>query len=344
MDFPDKEKRKRFSLKASKFVEDETLSDDADHDDILSRKIIKFLKNKGDKRRESRSTSNYKNKYLEEHSSEQAARFQKILEKKTNKAKVKCFACGGNGHIAMAFVGLVATSDESDDEEPDLEEVLHQYIKLSENSKDLKQKNQLLNDQVEFLKKELSRSETSFQSQLEASENSRVSLLEKIEFMEEKCQEQADIVESVNEEKANLVNELELLKDKASSMITSEKKLNNLLTMGRSFDDKRGLGYIGENAFKGEHVTKFVKDSTQQNSDFIHPISNESKPRLKKFVHVCHFCGTLGHIKPRCNKLRKAILNSRIRSVKHFKGATNSSKHISLSSSNGRMKKVWRMK
>lgn len=81
-----------------------------------------------------------------------------------------------NEYGVVVLVGLVATDDESESEEPDLEEVMQQYIVFSEASKLLKQTNQNLVAQVDKLTEVISRIEARFQSQFEAGDAVRKSL------------------------------------------------------------------------------------------------------------------------------------------------------------------------
>lgn len=61
-------------------------------------------------------------------------------------------------------------------------------------------------------------------------------------------------------EKACLIYELEQMKTKASCEFSSGEKLDNLLTIGKKFGDKSGLGYISGSTSKLEHG-KFMKGS-----------------------------------------------------------------------------------
>ncbi|CAL8163887.1 unnamed protein product [Prunus armeniaca] len=48
--------------------------------------------------------------------------------------------------------------------------------------------------------------------------------------------------------------------------------------------------------------TKFVKSSS--------PIEPSTALEVKKFIIICHFGGTRGHIRPRFNKLRNEFVHS----------------------------------
>jgi len=78
--------------------------------------------------------------------------------------------------------------------------------------------------------------------------------------------------------------------------------LNKILNFGKSFGDRRGLGYEGKNSSKGmvPKETMFV------------PASVPSVVRTRT-IPVCHYCGIKGHIKPHCHKLGYFGLNRRKR-------------------------------
>ncbi|XP_061999200.1 uncharacterized protein LOC133716513 [Rosa rugosa] len=277
MELPDEMKSKSIALKVKKDIEDEsTDEEDADEDEI-------DLKSK-----------NKRNKAMNVTWSD--SEDDSMLESDSE---------------VVALVGLTTTGDESEVEEFDLEEVMQQYIMLSEASKELKKRNLELSNEVENLKTDISRTEAGFQSQLEASDAVRKSLVEDFQSLQQKYQERCDKVEELKTEKACLLYELEQMKTKAGCNSSSGEKLENILMIGKKFGDKHGLGYDAESSSKGEHVTKFVKSSDHSSSQSTFPVREEPKPMLKNFVPVCHHCGKRGHIRPRCNQLRKNSSNDK---------------------------------
>ncbi|XP_040364450.1 uncharacterized protein LOC121049999 [Rosa chinensis] len=243
MELPNEMKSKSIALKVKKDIEDEsTDEEDVDEDeiDLVTRKFRKFLKDRKSKRSESRSDSSSKNTRVREKPGNKILRFERASEKRTNNAP-KCFACEGFGHIAskcantlkksknkqnkamnvtwsdsdddsvlesdskvVALVGLTTTDDEYEVEEFDLEEVMQQYIMLSEASKELKKRNLELSNEVENLNTDISRTEAGFQSQLEAGDAVRKSLVEDFQSIQPKYQERCDKVEELKTEKACL--------------------------------------------------------------------------------------------------------------------------------------------
>ncbi|XP_062021283.1 uncharacterized protein LOC133737807 [Rosa rugosa] len=277
MELPDEMKSKSIALKVKKDIEDEsTDEEDADEDEI-------DLKSK-----------NKRNKAMNVTWSD--SEDDSMLESDSE---------------VVALVGLTTIGDESEVEEFDLEEVMQQYIMLSEASKELKKRNSELSNEVENLKTDISRIEAGFQSQLEASDAVRKSLVEDFQSLQQKYQERCDKVEELKTEKACLLYELEQMKAKAGCDSSSGEKLESILMIGKKFGDKHGLGYDAESSSKGEHVTKFVKSSDHSSSQSTFPVLEEARPMLKNFVPVCHHCGKRGHIRPRCNQLRKNSWNDK---------------------------------
>ena len=68
--------------------------------------------------------------------------------------------------------------------------------------------------------------------------------------------------------------------------------------LGKSNRDKSGLGFVSGNCSSQGNKTVFVKSK-----DPLNPASLELT-RSQRFVPTCHFCGVIGHIRPRCRKLR----------------------------------------
>ncbi|XP_024200413.1 uncharacterized protein LOC112203720 [Rosa chinensis] len=282
MEIPGEKKMKSMAIKAVKNVKDDVLNDedDADETALLTRQFTKFLKNKKARGNDYKSDSSSRFTKNQDFSGDKSAKFQRSIEKRMKNGP-KCFACDGNGHIAsecantlkkvktgqnkamnaswsdsdsedditvdnetgaIALIGLVNTIDESDDE-PDIEEVLHQYIVLFEASKELKQRNHSLVEQLEGLKLEMSRTETDFQFQLEAGDEIPKSLVEQVQSLQLSCQEKSDKIVELQDDKGHLTLLLEQAEAKLLNANKSEEKLNDILSMGKKFGDKSGLGY-----------------------------------------------------------------------------------------------------
>ena len=76
--------------------------------------------------------------------------------------------------------------------------------------------------------------------------------------------------------------------------------------------NKHGLGFdCGASTSKNEG--KFVQGKTllSINPTVYRPTPMNSAPKIfvpqRKTIHICHFCGIMGHIRPHCNKLRNQL-------------------------------------
>ncbi|XP_061999414.1 uncharacterized protein LOC133716772 [Rosa rugosa] len=128
--------------------------------------------------------------------------------------------------------------------------------------------------------------------------------------------------------------ELKSTQEKFTKFEISSATASRLFSSGKAHHDTFGLGYSGESS-KGTH---FVRESnpeveksdpiTQVIKDTITRVDKEPKPSqyvtqvrmnqrfptdhnrystLKSFIPTCHYCGKLGHIRPRCNERHKSI-------------------------------------
>ena len=119
---------------------------------------------------------------------------------------------------------------------------------------------------------------------------------------------------------------------------SASSKLNQMLSVQKSFSNKTGLGYVESISVSAPYSTKFVPSSSSSEpsvseivsetikppvSEVTKPLEGssskkirvdlkESKPKKptlsKDKTHdkpawVCHFCGKTGHIRPNCYKL-----------------------------------------
>ncbi|KAK9951148.1 hypothetical protein M0R45_006607 [Rubus argutus] len=88
-------------------------------------------------------------------------------------------------------------------------------------------------------------------------------------------------------------------------MTIGSAKLDKMLNMGKSHNDKSGLGFKGESSTSSSLKTKFVKALDPKPPVLESPKS----PKPKRFVPTCHHCGKLGHIRPNCYNLKKMSRN-----------------------------------
>ncbi|XP_048423736.1 uncharacterized protein LOC125469828 [Pyrus x bretschneideri] len=213
-------------------------------------------------------------------------------------------------------------------------------------------------DSLESEKKEV---EIEHQSQMEHAEKLRESMLEKLHMLV-----------SDNE---ILENELRGMKKKVEEFSIGSRKFDKMLSYGKNSDDRSGLGFdFNVTGSSSSSVTKFVKalqePSRKESSDepFGNSCTTTNKPnsvstfvdprnfiRSKTFIPTCHFCGKIGHIRPRCNKLRKEDRtkhtthwmsrksNLKMRFVANPKRMNRISKRM-LNSITPNLKQVWRRK
>ncbi|XP_035541467.1 uncharacterized protein LOC118344558 [Juglans regia] len=151
-------------------------------------------------------------------------------------------------------------------------------------------------------------------------------------------------------------SELILLNDKLKNLSTGKQKLDKILNSGKSFGDKRGIGYIEG---KSDVASTSKIPCKRVGKIMFVPTSNENgKPQLlkkgKKPLHVqkpvpppkrqgarntspiCHHCGKVGHVRPDCFKLKNhhAPTFSKSRIVypsKKSKKFLNASRYVSPS-------------
>lgn len=89
------------------------------------------------------------------------------------------------------------------------------------------------------------------------------------------------------------------------SLTIGVEKIDKMISMGRRDGEKRGLGFEPSNKSSVVSETKFVKSSL-----LVEHAKPASTHEVKKFIPICHFCGTHGHIGPRCNKVRNEFVSS----------------------------------
>ncbi|CAL8107783.1 unnamed protein product [Prunus armeniaca] len=351
MEFPEIKKSKGIALNTVKEDESDSLSEDKMDYALLTKQFRKFLKSKNSRSGEQRgnSGSSTRGSRPREFTSDKLSHTTRTMERKGSKDSLKCFECGGYGHFAsecannlrkqnsgknkvmaatwsdsesdndsnsenedqvVAFSGRIhAQKDENSDvEEPEIEVVMKQFNNLYDSSEKLKKKNAELVDQVAFLQDELTRTEAAFQSQLKTEENLRGSLLEKIQMLQDKYQLQKDMNVSLTFERDHASAELKLATEKIFGMTIGAEKIDRMLSLGKRAGDTRGLGFESEKSKQEVKAVKFIKEFS----------STEAKVSPKKFIPICHFCGVFGHIRPRCNVLRKEKRSAYYYSPRNF--------------------------
>ncbi|KAK9930158.1 hypothetical protein M0R45_027210 [Rubus argutus] len=187
---------------------------------LLTKEFKKFLKTKNASSGSSRNFSNQRKGFDSERHFDKSSRF---TQKKNSSEKIKCFECGGFGHIAAECANrkqtpkdskaLTSTWDDSDEEifcgneVNDLaltsslhlensddseseegfsdEEANDKYLQLYNATKIVQKKNLELEEKVKLINQEKRRVEVSLESNSKSWETERTNLLEKIKLLQE---------------------------------------------------------------------------------------------------------------------------------------------------------------
>ncbi|KAI5335447.1 hypothetical protein L3X38_025580 [Prunus dulcis] len=196
------------------------------------------------------------------------------------KKKVLCFKCEGYGHISSECANtlkkqkdgknkaLHTTWSDSDSDSENNEKaialitifIMKKYDDLLAASQKLSKRNSELVKDIAVLKLENNSIANEFQSS------------------------------DTDYEKVSTALELELKisKEMIISLNFGAQKIDKMISMGRRDGDKRGLEFELSNKSSAESKIKFVKSSS--------PIEPSATHEVKKFIPICHFCGTRGHI------------------------------------------------
>ncbi|XP_048443096.1 uncharacterized protein LOC125478705 [Pyrus x bretschneideri] len=263
----------------------------------------------------------------------------------------------------VAFIGFFYgyETDDSVVKEPDSVEVLQKYTALYDITMKVKKENDELKNKLVQLESEKNEAEIEHQSQMEHAEKLRESMLEKLHML-------------ASENKI-LENELSGMKKKVEEFSIGSRKIDKMLSYGKNSGDRSGLGFdFKVTGSSSSSVTKFVKalqepsrkassdesfgnscNTTIRSNSVIPFVDPNNFIRSKTFTPICHFYGKIGHIRPRCNKLRNENRtkhttswiskksNLKVRFVAQPKGMNRSSK-IMPNSIFPNLKQVWKRK
>ncbi|XP_062005746.1 uncharacterized protein LOC133722907 [Rosa rugosa] len=302
-------------LKPDKKVKDVAFSSINDKDDIvddsmdltlLTKEFKKFLNDKNSFGNTSRNFSDTKRGQEFENRFDKNSKFAKFAQKKSFPDKPKCYECGGIGHIAANCgnrrynsrgdkalkstwndsdegsqsdseeVNLALTSslnidlsDESDIEVEAFDEETNEKCKQLYNaSKIVLKKNFKLKEEIESLRKEKNESELNFDSCLKEWEEERTDLVDKIKVLQGEVKSQ-----DWDKEHDDLINKIKILQVEVKAQWS--EKVSRMIGFGKAHSNKEGLGY---------EVAQKIK------TKFRLPNPSESFS---------------GHIRPRCNLLRR---------------------------------------
>ncbi|CAL2238370.1 unnamed protein product [Prunus armeniaca] len=304
---------------------------------ILTRRFMNFLKNQDPRSRDSKGI-NSKNRFV--NYTDGGSKFRRLNERKNPREKVKCFECEGYGHISsecantlkkqkdgknkamhttwsdsesecendeksVALITTVSLDESREDDDCkgiNIEFIMNKYDDLLAASQKLSKQNSELVKEVAVLKLENCRIANEFQSPDADSEKVSAGMNEKLMFLQKKLTDQNKLIASLTSDNKALELELKNSKERIVSLTIGAEKIDKMISMGRRDGDKRGSGFEPSNKSSAVSKRKFVKSTS--------PIEPSASHEVKKFIPICHFCGTRRHIRPRCNKLRNEFVRS----------------------------------
>ncbi|CAL9004055.1 unnamed protein product, partial [Prunus brigantina] len=263
---------------------------------ILTRRFMNFLKNQDPRSRDSKAI-NSKNRFV--NYTDGGSKFRRLNERKNPREKVQCFECEGYGHISSECANTLKkqkdgknkamhttwSDSESECENDEKTVALITTVSLDESHED----DDCKGINIEFIM------------------NKYDDLLAASQKLSKQNSELVKEVAVLKLENCRIANEfqspdVDSEKERFVSLTIGAEKIDKMTSMGRRDGDKRGLGFEPSNKSSAVSKTKFVKSTS--------PIEPCAAHEVKKFIPICHFCGTRGHIRPRCNKLRNEFVRS----------------------------------
>lgn len=341
-------KKKSIALKTISLEVDSEDEDALDDDDIayFSRKYKNFIKKK---KQFKKHLSNQKETKGEKSKKDEVIcyeckkpghiRTDCPLLKSSKKFKKKAMKAtwddsseseSGSDVEEIAHLGLMARSekdDEHDDEvtlEPpsydelfetfesmqsDLEKLSSKYIVLKKKYNALSSENKLLLDKIACFKEnehvEIEESNISCEKHVCDCDD----LIDKVRFLEHDGCEKDNLIKLLKEKELNILQDLDKANESIKTLTIGAQRLDKIIDIGKSFGDKRGLGYIDEHSTPSSSKTIFVKESPiVPKLDMPNVVSNHVNT---SYLPICHNCGVEGHIRPKCFKLKYAHTTSR---------------------------------
>ncbi|KAI5343714.1 hypothetical protein L3X38_011590 [Prunus dulcis] len=256
----------------------------------LSRQFKKFFKYQNSRSHDSRNHSGINSKvkhgdYTDGygHISSECANTQKKQNGKAKALNVTWSDSDSESESEENTIALITTvsldkaqQNNGNDEEPNIGYVLEKYDDLLAASQKLNQHNKELARKVAVLELENSRIARTLQSS-------------------------AAEPESIGEV---LEIELKSSKERIIALTIGAEKIDKMISMGRSNGDKCGLGFDSINKSSAVSVTKFVKPSLS--------IGILTSQTTWRFIPTCHYCGALGHIRPKCKLLQQISVSQKL--------------------------------
>ena len=336
-------KKKSIALKTISLEVDPEDEDDLDEDDIayFSRKYKNFIKRKKyfkkhlSTQKESKGEKSKKDEVIcYECKRSGHIRTDCPLLKSSKKSKKKAMKATWDDSSEseseveeMANLGLMAHSDKDDEHddkvtlEPlsidelfenfesmqnDLEKLSSKYVVLKKKYNVLISENKSLLDTIACFKENENFEQI---EELNVSSDKHVciekdALLDKVRFLEHDSCEKDNLIKVLKENELSVLQELDKAKETIKKLTIGAQRLDKIIEVGKSYGDKRGLGYIDESSTPSSSKTTFVKASPiVPKFNMSNHVSNHVK---SSFVPICHNCGVEGHIRPKCFKLKYA--------------------------------------
>ncbi|XP_021825771.1 uncharacterized protein LOC110766715 [Prunus avium] len=306
----------------------------------LSRQFKKIFKYQNSTNHDSRNHSGINSKIKHGDYTDGNFKSRRFTEKKTTKERVKCYEYEGYGHISsecantqkkqngkakalnvtwsdsdseseseentialITTVSLDKAQENNGNDEPNIDYVLEKYDDLLAASQKLHKRNRELVKRVAVLELENSRTARTLQSSAAEPETMGEGMCEKLEILQKKCIDQNKLIDSLTSDNQALEIELKSSKERIIALTIGAEKIDRMISIGRRDGDKRGLGFDSINKSSAVSVTKFVKPSLSTGI----PTSQTTQ----RFIPTCHFCGALGHIRPKCKLLQQISVSEK---------------------------------
>ncbi|XP_024195611.1 uncharacterized protein LOC112198720 [Rosa chinensis] len=240
----------------------------------------------------------------------------------------KCLECQGFGHLAIDCgnmkykartskamkstwsdseneeqnFALTATlhstsSSDSDDDEHNNEEMADKYEEMGRTSSKMIKINEELNKKLILAEKERNGIAEHLQSHAENWEIEKAAYVDHIKTLQESLDAQVSLVNSLSSEKLSVEHSLKESQEMFSKFSIGSEKVSKMIGIEKTEGDKKGLGNSSCIASEKSKPIRFVKETMVPKT--------ENSSNLRRFILVCHHCGTPGHIRPKCNKFRK---------------------------------------
>ncbi|KAA0051650.1 zf-CCHC domain-containing protein/UBN2 domain-containing protein [Cucumis melo var. makuwa] len=115
--------------------------------------------------------------------------------------------------------------------------------------------------------------------------NEKEALLDKVRFLEHDVCEKDNLIKVLKENELNVLQDLDKAKETIKKLTISAQRLGRIIEVGKSYGDKRGLGYIDELSTPSSSKTTFVKASPiVPNLNMPNDVSNHVQSRLRTYL------------------------------------------------------------